>query len=374
MWKKIKYWNRQKNHLLRQLKLKCVRLLFDATCHPSALELQNIKKVLVLRDDNKIGDMIVSTGLFNRLHAAGISVDVVTGKDNAFIAESMSPVTNIFLYPGSKVSKILQAGLKLRRQKYDMVIDFGDYLSPVYYSFISLINARHTLGFNKSAYHRYDLNIDVTAIDEHVTGRYKRVLALFGLPSNNYHYSLQLPEAVQHEMASFIEALAPRKIVVVNPFAAGKERTMSAQQVANVIQMVEDTDPQLQVVVIGPSGPLSDMPLPATALKNPGHSFWSAVVLVQHASLIITPDTCWVHVACAYQTPLIALYKSKIIDGGLINNKVWAPNFQPSTQLITDKDSVADINPQELSMAIKKYLTPLAVSSPANEVHQDKTA
>ncbi len=373
MWKKIKYWNRQKNHLLRQLKLTLVRMLFDTTCRPSALDLSGVKKVLILRDDNKIGDMIVSTGLISRLHEAGICVDIVAGKDNAFIAEAMPQVNGIFLYP-TKVSKILQTGWKLRQRKYDMLLDFGDYLSPVYYSFISLINARHTLGFNKSKYHRYDLNIDALAIDEHVTTRYKRVLALLGLPSEHYHYLLEIPEAEQQEMLSFIRTLAPQKFVVLNPFAAGKDRTLSQQQVVTLIEMISEIDPQLQIVVIGPAAPLAAMPLPAVARKNPSGSFWSAVILVQHAKLIISPDTSWVHVACAYQTPLIALYKSKIIDGGLVNNKVWAPNFQPSTQIITDKESVAEIAPQELSAALQKYLTPLTVFAPANEEHKDKTA
>ena len=373
MWKKIKYWNRQKNHLLRQLKLKLVRLLFDSTYHRTALDLSTIKKVLILRDDNKIGDMIVSTGLFSQLHAAGICVDVVAGKDNAFIAEAMPQVNSVLLYP-RKTGKILQTAWKLRRHNYDMVLDFGDYLSPVYYSFISLINGRHTLGFNKSVFYRYDLNIDAPALDEHVTSRYKRVLALFGLPSEHYHYQLAVPEAAQQKALTFIHTLASQQFVLINPFAAGKDRTLSEQQVVTLINMIAEADPQLQVVVIGPSAPLAALQLPESARKNPGHSFWSAVVLVQHAKLIISPDTSWVHVACAYQTPLIALYKSKIIDGGLINNKVWAPNFQPSTQIITDKQSVAEIDPLDLTAALQKYLTPLSDPAQTLEAHKDMTA
>ncbi|ARU95799.1 hypothetical protein A7K99_20020 [Tatumella citrea] len=373
MWKKIKYWNRQKNHLLRQLKLKLVRLLFDTASRRTALDLTRIKKVLILRDDNKIGDMIVSTGLFSQLHAAGICVDVVAGKDNAFIAEAMPQVNNILLYP-RKTGKILKAAWQLRRRNYDMVIDFGDYLSPVYYSFISLINARHTLGFNKSAFYRYDLNIDAPALDEHVTCRYKRVLALFGLPSDHYQYQLAVPEAGQQKAMEFIHTLNSQQFVVINPFAAGNDRTLSHQQVVTLTNMIGEADSQLQVVVIGPPAPLAALQLPAPVIKNPIPSFWSAVVLVQHAKLIISPDTSWVHVACAYQTPLIALYKSKIIDGGLINNKVWAPNFQPSTQIITDKQSVAEIDPRDLSAALHKYLTPQAGSDQANEVYKDMTA
>ncbi|GAA0491256.1 MULTISPECIES: glycosyltransferase family 9 protein [Tatumella] len=372
MWKKVKYWNRQKNHLLRRLKLKLVCMMFDMTCRPTAPDLKAIKKVLVLRDDNKIGDMIVSTGLFDQLHSAGLRVDVVAGNANAFIAESLPQVSAIFLYP-QKILQILQTGCQLRRQKYDLVIDFGDYLSPVYYSFISLINARHTLGFNKPQFCRYDLNVTDTAIDQHITTRYKKVLAMLGLPSDTYRYQLQVPDIPRREANAFIHSLPSDAIVVLNPFAASKDRMLSPQQISAFTRMVNQIAPELQVIVIGPPDLLAATEIPVTAIKNPCDSFWSAVVLVQRARLLISPDTSWVHVACAYQTPLIALYKSKIIDGGLINNKVWAPGFQPSVQIITDKNSVADIEPQAIAGALKQYLRPAEISEPVPRQHTDKT-
>ncbi len=46
------------------------------------------------------------------------------------------------------------------------------------------------------------------------------------------------------------------------------------------------------------------------------------MALIAQAELIISPDTSVVHMAAAWNKPLIAVYKDV-----LLNNRLWAPGY-----------------------------------------------
>lgn len=73
--------NRRKNIYLRRLKARVVKWLLDKpnpNCF-SPKDLPSIRKVLFLRNDNKLGDMIVSTFSFRELKKQLPSVEISVG-------------------------------------------------------------------------------------------------------------------------------------------------------------------------------------------------------------------------------------------------------------------------------------------------------
>jgi ADP-heptose:LPS heptosyltransferase len=351
--KKLKQWNRQKNSYLRQVKFYLAQLLFDRR-QASPFVADAVKKILILRDDNKIGDMIVATGLIAQLQASGRQVSVVCGKDNRIIVEHSDLVEKIFPYK-NKVWDIIRLGWQLRRERYDMLLDFGDYISPIYYILISLISARHTLGFNKSKFVNYDLNIDYPYVDKHITDRYRKVLQLFSLEQKEYPYIIDIPENIYQDVDRFLNGLNGGRLVVINPFTASAERDLSLTQLEGIIANIQSLDSEIRIVVIGPQARLNNLQLSHVAI-NPYASFLHAAACIKQADLVISPDTSCVHVACAFARPLIALYGSNLILGGLVNNKVWAPNYLGAVQIITSEPSIASISVEEINQQIEHYL------------------
>ena len=352
MYKKIKHWNRQKNHYLRVLKLNLVRLFLDKTPR-EPFNPREIKKVLILRDDNKIGDMIVSSGMFKALHDSGRYVGVVAGKDNGRIIAKSENVDEQYFFV-KKTREIIKLALKIRREKYDLVLDFGDYISPIYYAFICLINAKHVLGFNKSKFKRYNVNIEYPFTDIHITDRYKKALALMALPADNYRYALDVPEDIRNEVSHFLAVTRGRRLVVVNPFTASSERDMSELQLKSIVEKVKNRDASAAILIIGPPDRLKDVQIQGVD-KSPFTTFLHAVVCVENADLVISPDTSWVHVACAFDRNLIALYGESIILGGLINNKVWAPNYPKAVQIIAQGKKISSIPVEQINLEIERY-------------------
>ena len=53
------------------------------------------------------------------------------------------------------------------------------------------------------------------------------------------------------------------------------------------------------------------------------------MALIALAELIISPDTSVVHMAAAWNKPLIAVYKDV-----LLNNRLWAPGYDNARQII----------------------------------------
>jgi ADP-heptose:LPS heptosyltransferase len=351
--KKIKHYNRQKNQYFRELKLRLACLLLDRK-NTQNFDASSIKKVLILRDDNKIGDMVVSTGLFRQLHDNGVHVSVVCGKSNFCIIENNPIVDQVFFFEKG-VMNTIKLALRLRREKFDLIFDFGDYISPIYFIFVSLIHSRHVIGFNKSKFNVYDVNYDYPHLEKHITGRYKEVLSLFSLNTENYQYSLAIPQSIEDEVNAFLESLAVKKLVVINPFTANKSRDLSIEQIDGIVKGIKKIDESITIIIIGTQASLKEIAISGVE-KSPFATFMHAAALVKDADLVISPDTSWVHVACAYQRPLIALYGNSEILGGFVNNKVWAPNYSQATQIISQDSAVSSIPVERITQEIERNL------------------
>ena len=354
--KKIKKMNMARLAFQKRWKIRVASQFFDFLIIKQDLfNPQAVKTILILREDNKIGDSIVASGLIKALERAGYAVDVVTGKDNAFIYQAASFAGKVFSH-SSKKSSVLKTAYRLRRQQYDLLLDFGDDISASHYAFVSLINAKYTLGFNKEVFKRYNVNIPYAFYDRHVSERYKTVMQKLGLSAENYRYEITIPDIVANAVTMFMAPLLPGKLIVINPFAACKTRLMSDHQLGYVIEKIKQVTPDAVIIIIGPPALMESLKLDARAIKSPFTSFLSAAAIVKQADLIITPDTSWVHLACSYQKPLIALYANAILEGGFINNKVWAPNYAQATQIITQEKNISSIDNKKIGVEIERYM------------------
>lgn len=134
---KLREWNRRKNYFFKSLRMDIARILHDHK-KPRHFDLASVKQVLFLRDDDKIGDMVVSTSLFREFGKAGFKIDVLAGKNNASVIEHNPYIRRIVVAPGDQNDSILLAK-KLARHQYDLVVDMGDKISPARLRFIKSI-------------------------------------------------------------------------------------------------------------------------------------------------------------------------------------------------------------------------------------------
>lgn len=322
----LRKWNRKKNYLMKALRMRLAKMVWDLK-EKNEFTLASIKKILLLRDDDKIGDMVVSTSLLRELSKKGYTVDVLATPNNVAIIENNPHINNIYL---TSAVDTLQ---KLGAERYDLIIDMGDKISPTSLRYLREVNGRNVIGFNKESYNIYNKSISYKGYNSHITERYSLLMKTLELQSFSTHYELFYPEEFKAEVTEFLNGLGFQRVILINPFAADSRREMSFEQLIPLLTSLRTLYPQTAIVLLDHLNKI-DFSLPAGVFINPFQNILAAIALIANVDLIISPDTSIVHIAAAYDKPLVSLYGNDI-HGKYINSDVWGPGYANAIQIRT---------------------------------------
>ncbi|MBG3090545.1 glycosyltransferase family 9 protein [Proteus terrae subsp. cibarius] len=348
--------NRQKNYFFKRVKFAIAKFFIDSIYRKS-FSLKKDPKVLFLRDDNKIGDMVVSTSILRQLKNNGYSVDIVSGNNNFCVIEYSDLYNKNYTYE-EKFFSIIKLALRLRKESYDLIIDMGELLPISYLLFIRIIDAKNAVGFNKKSIKVYNLNIDYNEYKSHVIERYKKMLNVLNVPFDELKYEITIPYVVDDKIKSFINNLPYKKTVVINPFSASEKRDISKEQLLFIISYFKEY--KVNIIFIGKQNDLKSLQF-ENIVSNPIGSFISASAIIKYADLVITPDTSIVHVATTFDKPTLALYGNDY-HGLYVNNYQWSPNNKKAIQVTQDKidskvsEISTDVIKSKLDILVGKYL------------------
>ncbi|MEQ1975671.1 glycosyltransferase family 9 protein [Xenorhabdus sp. SGI240] len=360
--KKLRSINRKKNYLFKQLKFNLAKVFID-TWKVNEFHVDSIKKVLFLRDDNKIGDMIVSTPIFRALSEGGFELHVLSGYSNYCVIEKNPYIDKVYFYP-DKTKEIIKLGLTLKKENYDLVIDMGDQLPVMYLLFIRLVNAKNVLGFNKDKINIYNKSIKYFQYESHITERYKFLMNSMGIYDFNMQYDIHIPNSVQSKVYDFYVKLPGRLTIVINPFSAEEKRDLSKEQLMGITSYISKSYPSTNVILVGKTNKLlNTLSYLNRCIINPFDDFLSAVEIIKHSDLVISPDTSIVHVAAAYEKNTVALYGNDK-HGNFVNNNVWGPGNKNAIQLTQNKinSKISEIPLHIIFDTIDFFLTRLTLS------------
>ena len=86
---------------------------------------------------------------------------------------------------------------------------------------------------------------------------------------------------------------------------------------------------------------------------DPSQTVRPLLPLIQYANLVITPDTALVHIACAYDIPLVAIYTS---EQALFDQ--WRPLHNESARVVRSrsKNSIYGFSITELLLAVSELI------------------
>ena len=346
--------NHKKNFWLRAQKTRLSKFLFDKknNNHYSPSAAKTIKKILFLRHDNKFGDMIVSTVFYKNLKQLlpQAQITVLCGPATKVILENNKNISSVYTYKKGWLNTV-KLGLKLRKEKFDLLIDIDQELTAQTILLIRLINARFVFGFNREGYGIYNIKKTYTHGKEHISKIYKKVLDDLKIAPKNFEfdfsYSLPVPKASTNLAQQVIKHLSKegldkqKPLVIFNPFAASKHRCLTALQAVEIAMNL----PGYNFLVIGPAQQLKYF-LPNNELK-PKNLFLVpyefaqkgginlSLALLKTADFLITPDTALVHAANALNKPQLCIYrgtdKSNILK--------WGPNTNNAIILESKTDN-----------------------------------
>ncbi|HEY9228216.1 MAG TPA: glycosyltransferase family 9 protein, partial [Gemmatimonadaceae bacterium] len=275
------------------------------------------RRVLFLRHD-RAGDMIVSTGVMRaiaRSHAT-ITLDVLASPRNADLVRHTDYLADVIVFDKRKLSGYVGTLMRLRRARYDAVIDCMVTAPSVTTLLLVLASgARYRIGIaargNDAAF-----NVRVPGVtdgDAHMVDRLASLATPFGpaLTAEQRQPTLSFTAVELARAASVWNTPPGTPRVLVNISAGAADRLWPDERYVAVMRHVLGRTGDAVIRII--SSPDEADRAERIARKGGGiavhtPSIRDAVALVATADFVFTPDTSIAHAASALQKPAVAIY------------------------------------------------------------------
>ena len=330
---KIRDWNHKRIDAMRALKLGFAQTLFPIFSRKSRKE-NGKANILVFRLDDKLGDSITSTGFLKELkhNFSSNRLIVLSGKNAAFIYKKLKFIDEVIVVKKG-ILQTLRAFLILRGRDYRFIFNTSHILTPQVIFLSSFLKAWKKITFLNSKVKSFTHHIRYDEKKDHVTVRYQKSLEVVGIETSNLDYQMVVDQNEHIRVLEKVIFELRQKgtlIIVLNSFAGARLRNLSQKTTTDIVKGVLEKQPNAVVVSIGNEDDLQKIQYWVTAFNDPRWVCYSRqgalgfnLALAQHAALIITPDTSWVHVASALKKSVVAIYRED--EAHEKNSLIWAP-------------------------------------------------
>ena len=333
----IKRINRIFQDYMRAKRLKIGKYIWDRKEKAKIVEGDNflkdnsIKSILFLRYDGKIGDMIVNSLMFREIKKVypDIKIGVVTRGAAIDIIKDNPNVDKIYEYYKDR-KKIKDLALKIKEEKYDLLIDFSEMLRVNQMMLINLCGARINIGLDRKDWELFDLSIESGKNfkwTEHITNRYLAYLIKLGLKKENIDISYDIYLKDEKKYEDFFNEIKENKKIILNPYGASKHKSFNIETLENIITYLKDKDIAIILVYFGDKYKeleFLEKKYKSVYIPKKIESILNTAILIKKSDYVISPDTSIVHIASAFNKKMITVYPPKGGKYG-IDHLVWAP-------------------------------------------------
>ena len=371
----IKKINRIFQDYMREKRLKIGKYIWDRKEKTKIiegdnfLENNNIKSILFLRYDGKIGDMIVNSLMFREIKKVypDTKIGVITRGAAIDIIKNNPNVDEIYEYHKDR-KKIKDLALKIKEEKYDLLIDFSEMLRVNQMMLINLCGARINIGLDRKDWKLFDLSIE-SGKDfkwtEHITKRYLAYLIKLGLKKENIDISYDIYLKNEKKYEIFFNKIKENKKLILNPYGASKHKSFSIETLENIINYLKDKDIAIILVYFGDKYKeleLLEKKYKYIYIPEKIESILDTAILIKKSDYVISPDTSIVHIASAFNKKMITVYPPKGGKYG-VDHLVWAPKSEYSKVIFCkdktgtyDEIDINTFNLEEIKEEISKIL------------------
>ena len=338
----IKKLNRIFQDYMREKRLKIGKYIWDRKEKAKIIEGDNfledndIKSILFLRYDGKIGDMVVNSLMFREIKKVypNIKIGVVARGAAIDIIKDNSNVDKIYEYYKDR-KKIKDLALKIKEEKYDLLIDFSEMLRVNQMMLINLCGARFNIGLNRKEWKLFDLSIKSDKDfkwTEHITNRYLAYLVKLGLKKENIDisYDIYLKDEKKYEV--FFNEIKESKKLILNPYGESKHKSFSVENLENIINYLKNRDIAIILVYFGDKYKeleFLEKKYKYVYMPQKIESILDTAILIKESDYVISPDTSIVHIESALNKKMITVYPPKGGKYG-VDHLVWAPKSEYS--------------------------------------------
>lgn len=333
----LKEINRQRNHKTKELKRRLKLLSVARQLHDKRqekIDVSRVKRILFPFVDLGIGDAVCHTGTWHSLKEAGYTLQVIVEERNRDLFEKMTDIDEVYIVDINNIDA-------MNTIETDLVISHYAWMKrKELFNTLLLrkVHYKYAVGFGGWLDKPYNLMLPIDS-EFHITHPQKEILNILNVKPESLRYSL--PVLPEHDdfIDSYLQSHSGKTCVVLNPFASVAERSLSPSQLEKLANEITE-NPDVHVFIIGEGKKLADLHIENSQVTICRfNSLWDAITLIKKADLIVSVDTAIVHIACAFDKKLIAIYFSMLLDHNkkFEGNTIFAPVGNNSEQLIFDK-------------------------------------
>jgi ADP-heptose:LPS heptosyltransferase len=283
-------------------------------------------RILFIRDDG-IGDLMVTMELLRAITEISptITLDVLASPQNAGFASTLPFVNEVMVHKRGFLLKAWPTWRRLRRNRYDVVVDGRVAIANVNKQTLCLIlstGAPWRIGRAGRRNDRvYSVPIEMPRIEHWVDA----IVALgrpFGITPESRDWRARLPLSATDRAAAdgrWNGVSAGRPRILINLYSASADRQWPLERFGPVIRAARERLPEAVIVI--PTMPGGDAA--AARLAQEGGavamplSLPEVTAVTATADLVISPDTAITVIASAFHVPVLALMRK--------NTEQWVP-------------------------------------------------
>ena len=288
-------------------------------------DIKKAQSVLFLRYD-RIGDMVITTPVFRELKLAypHISITVLASKANQDILLNNPYVDHIVTNHKNNLLQDLPSLLQFRKQKFDVCVEFDHSVIPHAIIRLKIINPKKVISVKKDGRYGvdgselllYDFYTEKPS-NAHFRDIWLATLKPFGIKPKSNSYDLFVANNQQKQAQNFIKQYSSKFLVGINLEGAVKGKKIKFSELYQICQGLHKKNNNIQIVILTTPNNLqntnkkvNDMDLDYVITSYKTSAILDAAALINRLNLIITPDTSIVHIASAFNKPIVTIHEN----------------------------------------------------------------
>ena len=284
-----------------------------------------LQRVLIIRF-SAIGDVLLTTPILRLLHSQqpGVQIDFLVKHPFAPLLAAHPLVHRLHILPASPtLAELVERGRELRRQNYDAVIDLQGHVQSRLISFLA--RPGRIYRYRKYSFRRFLLvhfrwNL-YGNVPPSVPERYFGALRPLGLEWEALPLEFFIPPEVEEQLAERWPFSAVERVIAMAPGAGRATKRWPAEHFAQAAERLS-RDTGARILLLG--GKADEQVCRQVAEKTPSPvvdwcgrtSLWETGAALKRVDLLMTNDTGVMHMAAAFQKPVVAFFGPTVREFG----------------------------------------------------------
>ncbi|MEK6646664.1 MAG: glycosyltransferase family 9 protein [Candidatus Firestonebacteria bacterium] len=360
---------RRVEELLRVLLLAVLHVFIkNRKINTAGIDLKQIKKVLVVRQHNERGDILLMVPMLRAIKQKIPEVDItlITRNFTAELMKNNPYVNEILIYDSKNFLKHPWTAFsffkKIRIKKMDLAI----VPSTVSFSLTSALishfsKAKIKVGTNGKHFGFYGntdflFNLNVLPIEKHQVDLNLDYVRILGIDTNDKQHLVELTEEEIQFGKNFIAQNIDKNnklLVAIHPGAGKLPNRWPVEKFAQLVELLEKEMNASIIVMCGPN----EKELVSTFLKSttikpvivPQIPIRQLAAIIKQCKLFICNDTGVLHIAAGVNTSTVAIF-------GQTNPKFWNPIGSQHLFVYSKDGSCGSVEVSDVFESCKKLL------------------